>query len=289
MTIRNLLFFIFISSAPLFSQEWLPVRGGQPHGISGIAVIRKDANTARYLVVHDCKLPKQVRIGVVTVEGRSVKYVELVWPDSANEPMDAESLSGIPDTPNEFLFLASAGKLFHIALDSTLKNISVIRTVPMPDAATGSNFEGFSVQKISGRWLAVWAHRGQDEKPAVIYWAGFDKSNDSFSKVNSAEIKVPFPKQGVRHISDLRVDGGGNVYITSASDAGDDGPFQSAVYIAGHFSENGKQFTINPDMTRLYQTYYHKIEAMELIPGDNGGFIYGSDDENMGGSIYITW
>ena len=80
----------------------------------------------------------------------------------------------------------------------------------------------------------------------------------------------------------------GFYYISAASDTGDDGPFQSAVYIAGKFNQQGNQIAFQQDsaLFPLYRLDYHKVEAIELIPGGAGGIFLGTDDENMGSSIF---
>ncbi|MGL5193818.1 MAG: hypothetical protein ACRC8Y_09450, partial [Chroococcales cyanobacterium] len=100
---------------------------------------------------------------------------------------------------------------------------------------------------------------------------------------------VPWPEEDVRHISDLKVNNSGVLYITSARDSGDDGPFDSAVYAAGLFSMNGDQLEFRPasSLAPLYRVKGHKIEALEFLPGLSGGKILGTDDENQGSSIYL--
>lgn len=93
----------------------------------------------------------------------------------------------------------------------------------------------------------------------------------------------------MRHISDIKVDSAGIVYITSASDAGDDGPFQSALYVAGYlgFSGNKIVWKQNSQLVPLYRADYRKIEGMELVPGNAGGVVFGTDDENFGSYVYV--
>ncbi|MFH7029153.1 MAG: hypothetical protein ACHBN1_28110 [Heteroscytonema crispum UTEX LB 1556] len=80
------------------------------------------------------------------------------------------------------------------------------------------------------------------------------------------------------------------MFITSGSDAGDDGPFESAVYIAGFLGLRGNKiaFKQNSQMIPLYRFNYHKIEGIELVSAAKGGVIVGTDDETMGSSIYMV-
>jgi hypothetical protein len=101
-------------------------------------------------------------------------------------------------------------------------------------------------------------------------------------------VQVPSPISAVRHISDLKVDPVGILFITSAADNGDDGPFESVVYVAGAFEMRDRKITFqqNSQLVPLSRFNYHKVEAIELVPGRDGGVIVGSDDENMGSSVY---
>jgi hypothetical protein len=87
----------------------------------------------------------------------------------------------------------------------------------------------------------------------------------------------------------LKVDPAGIIYITSASDPGNDGPFQSGVYVAGYLGFRGNKIAWrqNPQLFPLYRCDYHKIEAIELVPGAEGGAIVATDDENLGSYVYI--
>jgi hypothetical protein len=104
-------------------------------------------------------------------------------------------------------------------------------------------------------------------------------------------VKVPFPTVNVRHISDVKVDSTGGVFISAASDPGNDGTFASAVYYAGAFSvRNNKQAVFKlASLMRLFQVGNHKVEAIEFVPGASGCIAFGCDDENLGAAIYRDW
>ncbi|MFF2022006.1 hypothetical protein ACFVW2_09385 [Streptomyces sp. NPDC058171] len=97
-------------------------------------------------------------------------------------------------------------------------------TVPGVEAGSGHNHEAFHLTGTPGRLTAAWAHRGQDEDPAVLYTAALDWRSLTFGPRRSAEIRVSFPPTHVRHISDLAVSPSGRVTVTSASDPGDGYP-----------------------------------------------------------------
>lgn len=275
------------------SQQWRPVRGGIQFGISGMALLSQQGSSNSFLIVHDNKEKGQGRLAIATIKDtQSPQYFPVNWSSDTPLPNDLESVTTIPGASEPtFMVASSAGKVYHFRLDASRKSISILKVFDLPNIAKGSNFEAFAVQKINSQLLAVWAHRGQDEDPAVLYWGWLDLKTYSITQISSAKLKVPFPVSAVRHISDLKVDSAGALFISSASDAGDDGPFASAVYVAGVFGIHASQvaFQANFPLVRLYHYDYHKVEAIELVPGQSGGIIVGTDDENMGGSVYLNW
>ena len=295
MSLRNLIFLVIALTAQYIpsavGQEWKSVKGTKLCGISGMALIGQTGKQTQYLAVHDNKQLGEPRLAIITDEiGAAPRYESIAWPDS-NPPIDAEAISALPGSDNSFVVMSSGGKMFHIKLDLGTKTVRVIQNFIFPYVPQGSNYEGLSFQKVNGNLLAIWGHRGQDNKPGVIYWGMFDPATYTFSSTGSDTIKTPWPGEGIRHISDLRLDPLGVLYIVSSSDMGDDGPFQSAFYVAGLFSTWDKEvmFRKSRVMHRMMKFDYHKIEAMEFVPGADGGIIFGSDDENMGGWIYTTW
>lgn len=278
---------------PVLSQEWRPVRGGIPFNISGMSLLTQQNGSDSFLIVHDNKQQDLGRLAIITIKGEeSPQYFPVKWPSDTPLPIDLESLTAVHETPEPtFMAASSAGKVYHFRLDASKQTISILKVFNLPNVPQGSNLEGFAVQKVDGRLLAVWAHRGQDNDPAVLYWGQLDLNTYQITPMGSTKLKVPFPVSAVRHISDLKVDLAGVLFISCATDNGDDGPFESAVYVAGAFGIREQQiaFQQNTQLVPLYRFKYHKVEAIELVPGQTGGLILGSDDENMGGSVYLNW
>ncbi|HLO87729.1 MAG TPA: hypothetical protein VK203_22360 [Nostocaceae cyanobacterium] len=283
---------LLLPTQPVLAQKWLPVRGGILFGISGMALLQQQSDFLDFLVVHDNKKANQGRLAIIRVNGKNPpEYLPLNWPSNLNLPNDLEALTDIPGkNKSEFIALASAGKAYHLRWDAVNKNISIVREFNLPKIPLGSNFEAFSLQSINNQLVAIWGHRGGGKKPAKIYWGTLNLEKYQITPLGSANFTVPFPSGNVRHISDIKVDSAGIVYISAANDNGDDGPFQSAVYVAGYFISNGNQIVWqqNTQLFPIYRDNYHKIEGLELIPGAKGGLIVGTDDENMGASIYIV-
>ncbi|MEH2195861.1 MAG: hypothetical protein V7K98_24910 [Nostoc sp.] len=282
---------LFIS-VQVWAQDWRPVRGGIPFGISGMALIKQQSNTLDFLIVHDNKKPNQTRLAIISIKGKNQpEYFSLNWPDKIELPIDLEAITSVPEkTKFSFIALSSSGKAYYIRLNPVTKTVLVLKEFNLPGIIQGNNFEGFGLQNIDGKIVAIWAHRGEGEQPATIFWGMFDLAKYQITLAGSANLKVPFPSGNVRHISDIKIDPIGIVYITSASDAGDDGPFQSAVYVAGYLGLGGNKIAWrqNSQLVPLYRSDYHKIEAIELVPGAEGGVIVGTDDENLGSYVYIV-
>lgn len=286
---------LYLMSQKVISQDqqWRPVRGGIAFGISGMALISQQSDSSSFLIVHDNKDKALGRLAIITINGKQQpQYLPLTWPKSADLPKDLESITVLPGAQNPtFMAATSAGKVYHFTLDTSQQNVSIIKVFYLPNIPKYSNFEGFALQKIDGQLLAVWAHRGEDKDPGVIYWGFLDMTTYKIQQPGSARLQVPWPVGPVRHISDLKVDPAGIMFISSATDNGDNGPFATAVYVAGGFDLKGNQITFrqNFQLVPLYRFDYHKVEGMELVPGRNGGIIFGTDDENMGSSVYVNW
>jgi len=281
---------IFPIIQPVQAQQWVPVRGGIKFGISGIALLEQKLDVLTFLIVHDNKGGKEEgRLAIITLESQNPpQYLPLNWPKNEDLPIDLESLTTLPGAGEQtFLASTSAGKVYHLQVDISSQEVAILQVFDLPGMAQGSNLEGFALQEIDGKLLAVWAHRGAAQEPAVIYWGVLNLDTYQITLQGSDSLRVPWPVGQVRHISDLKVDSAGILYITAATDNGNDGPFQSAVYTAGVFTvtSNQLQFRENPAFVPLYRLDYHKVEAIELIPGAAGGVVLGTDDENLGSSI----
>jgi len=277
----------------VLSQQWRPVRGGIQFGISGMTLLGSQSGSDSFLVVHDNKEKSQGRLAIITIKGQdSPQYSPMNWPSGTDLPIDLESLTAVPGTSNPtFMAATSAGKVYYFSLDASNQNISILKVFNLPNIPQKSNFEGFALQKINGELIAVWAHRGAYKEPARVYWGRLNLNTYQITPIDAARLEVPWPISDVRHISDIKIDPAGVVFITSASDKGDDGPYESAVYVAGAFGSRNQSITFqqNSQLVPLYRFKHHKIEAIELVPGQTGGMIVGSDDENMGSSVYLNW
>jgi hypothetical protein len=283
--------FLVALSTSTFSQQWRPVSGSRQANISGMALIGYDQKATSILVVHDNKKKEQLHATIITIVGNDTPlYTPLKWLGD-DIPVDLEAVSALPGRSGQFIAFTAAGRAFHIRVDSKSASVDVIRSVDVPMIPKDGDFEAFDVQSVGGNLIAVWAERGSSKKPATIFWGRFDPDNGKISETGWQQYDVPFPTEAdVRHVSDIKVDASGGVFVTAASDPGNDGPFASAAYFAGviRAGEKGKiEFAVSPAKAPLFRFEYHKVEAFEIVPGR--GMVFGTDDENLGASILLTY
>ena len=287
-------------SIPLVLLACAPKRGGWERvggplrnvsGMAHVAVGPGKLQTGEFLVVHDNKAPGEPHVGAVRIGMKSgVAYKSLPWPQDVEPPVDLEAVCAVPGTPGSFIAMTSAGRLLHLRYDGwrAERPLDVLHESVLPGLRKEPNLEGFAVQSLGGRQVAVWADRGDGEQPGVLYWGVYDPVADLVSLHGKTKIFVPYPRgQFTRHIADVKVDEGGVVWATSSVDPGDNGPFESVLYALGSVQVSGDEvsFAENPSPTRLWHTN-RKVEALELVPGASGGVYFGADDEAAGGWIY---
>ncbi|MEV5977361.1 hypothetical protein [Streptomyces sp. NPDC052114] len=258
-------------------------------GISGLALAARAGGATHALVVRDNKKPGQNRVADLTYRpGRSAVVEPLAWA-GGGEPVDLEAIEAVPGAPDEYVALASRGLVYHLKV--TGSEAEVLDTSPLPSIADGDDYESFALTSRHGRMAAVWADRGAGEdRPATVHAApfSFNKYGEAdFGPVTTARFRAPYPTGDVRHASDLSVTDAGRLLVGAASDAGDDGPFDSAVLDAGKVSvsrSGGVRLSVDtsPDVLATFKG--HKIEAVECVPGTRTA-VLGTDDENGGGSV----
>lgn len=284
---------VLIPVTQVMAGQWYFIKKGRNFAVSGMALIKHNDDSCTFIVVHDNKKRGEPRLGLLTIDKkRHWHYLSLSWPDNIELPVDLEAITFIPGSKEpSFIALTSEGKAYHIKLNLPENRLSVIKVFSLPSTYT-KNFEGFALQEINGRLLSFWASRGSDKEPAIIYWGFLDLDTYNFFNIGSAVFSVPWPARSeVRHISDLKVNSYGVLFVSSASDPGDNGPFESAVYLGGVFfiCNNNISFKYNNQPVRLYSFKSHKVEALELVPGYPLGLAVASDDENKGGFVYWDW
>lgn len=271
------------------TENWQRVGTDSHSGVSGIALeSRTDGGDLSALIVHDNKNAGEAHLSRVTMRDGATSVARLNW--SGAEPVDLESIEAIPGMTGEYVALASRGIAYHIKVsDSTA---SVIDYTPLPAIGEGDEYESFSIISQNGKLAALWADRGEGKKrPSTIYAASlsFTKwGQATFGAVVEKKYRAHYPTdEGTRNVSDMTVTSSGRILTSSASDAGDDGPFDSAVSVAGRvtISSKGRVRISVSHSARVLATFpQHKVEAIECLPG-TGDALLGTDDENLGGYV----
>ncbi|UUV31759.1 hypothetical protein NQK81_44695 [Amycolatopsis roodepoortensis] len=275
---------LFLPSAALADDGWESIGTGMTSGASGIAVLDRDDDRIDALVLRDNKKPGENRAVRVRLDHGKVSKVDTIdWPGEL--PVDLEAAEPVPGKNGEFVALASDGNGFHFALKD--RRLKVLGTFQVPKGDPEDNYEGFALKKVNDRLFAVWADRGQDARPATLYSAEFSVSKLSFKKPKSIPFRVTYPATHVRHTSDVEITADDRVLISAASDPGDEGPFDSAVYEAGVLRSDGS-IALSPVPVKIGDFPGHKIEAMTCLSRSCGSLLYGTDDEAAGGRLRIA-
>ncbi len=273
---------------------WAKLNADKLLGVSGIALLSGsgDPDGPSFLVVHDNK-GRKVYTARVTTKSGNLKYEPLDWNGFQTTPFDLEGLCEVPGT-DSFLAMSSAeGHVYHIEIGPAPwpggEWIEVRGEFMLPGSTDAKDYEGIGLGTVGGRSVLVWAYRGDDSTSAKIFWGTFDVGKYAVHDVRSVEFRVPWPTaSSVRHVSDLFLDAAGVLLVTASSDSSDDGPFGSALYVAGAFSEDADGsivFRKNATPISLRRFAGRKVEAITLVPGPKGGIVFGTDDENAGGSL----
>ncbi|MET9672263.1 hypothetical protein ABZY68_04080 [Streptomyces sp. NPDC006482] len=235
--------------------------------------------------MHDNKRSGQQRLSRITHTEGSAVVSPITWDGS--EPLDLEAVEAIPGIPGEYLALTGRGILFRLKVAGS--TATVVDYTPLPAIGEGDDFESFALVAQNGKLAALWADRGAGERPATLYAAPLTFAawgQPLFGAVTQRTYRAAYPTDsGTRHISDIAVTDTGRLVVSSASDAGDDGPFDSAVTAAGRvtISATGRvrvALAASPTLLGAFPQY--KIEAVECLPGSADALL-GTDDENVGG------
>lgn len=253
-------------------------------GVSGLA----QAGNEQWVAISDAKRKGEARAALVQQPTKGIVQTKMLhW--AGSEPVDAEAISRIPGTADRFVVVTSKGEWFVVRLvDGSLR---VMKRGTMPGQDAIKELEGFNLTQIGDKHVAVWANRGSDKEPGRLFWSTYEAKQDrlSFGTVQSAELRLPWPKKHVRYISDLRLDSDGRLLVSSASDPGDQGPFASAVWEVGRFDITGNSPAWRPlaEPIQLFRTGpdSHKVEA--ISSDATGRLVLGSDDEAQGSAIRL--
>lgn len=272
------------------ADEWQQVGRDSRSGVSGIAYEGRTADGAgvRTLIAHDNKRAGQPRLSRVTLRDGSADVSPITW--DGPEPVDLEAIEAVPGTPGEYVALAARGIVYRLTVAGS--TATVVDYAPLPAIGEGDDFESFALVSQNGRLAALWADRGAGtDRPATLYAAPLSFApwgQTQFGAVTRRAYRAPYPTgEATRHISDISVTDSGRILASSAADAGDDGPFDSAVSDVGRVTVSAAgrvrvTFATSPSVLGTFPGY--KIEGLECLPGSDEAAV-GTDDENLGGHM----
>lgn len=280
-----------LGSAPAgAADEWQKVGADARSGVSGLAYEGRteDGTGVQVLAVHDNKRSGQQRLSRITQREGSATVAPLTW--DGPEPVDLEAVETIPGMPGEYLALTGRGILYRLKVAGT--TATVVDYTPLPAIGEGDDFESFALVAQNGKLAALWADRGAGpDRPATLYAAPLTFAawgQPLFGAVTKRAYRSTYPDDAAtRHISDISVTAAGRLVVGSAADAGDDGPFDSAVSDAGRVTVSAAgrvrvALAASPTVLGTFPQY--KIEAVECLPGSTDALL-GTDDENLGGYV----
>ncbi|MFF0476941.1 hypothetical protein [Streptomyces sp. NPDC004284] len=272
------------------ADAWQRVGGDSRSGVSGLAYEGRteDGDGVNALVVHDNKRSGQPRLSRITRTENSTVIAPLAWEGA--EPVDLEAVEAVPGMPGEYLALTGRGILYRLKVAGS--TATVVDYTPLPAIGEGDDFESFALVARDGKLAALWADRGAGAgRPATLYAASLTFApwgQPLFGSVSQRTYRSSYPADdATRHISDIALTDSGRILVGSAGDAGDDGPFDSAVSDAGRVtvSATGRvRITLAASPTVLGRFPGYKIEAVECLPGSSDAAL-GTDDENLGGYV----
>ncbi len=280
-----------LGSAPAGAAgQWQKVGDDARSGVSGLAFEGRtgDGTGVHVLAVHDNKRSGQQRLSRITHQDGADDIAPITW--DGPEPVDLEAIESIPGMPGEYLAVTSRGILFRLKV--TGSTATVVDYTPLPAVGEGDDFESFAVVAQNGKLAALWADRGAGPgRPATLYAAPLTFAawgQPLFGAVTNRTYRTTRPDDdGTRHISDITVTPAGRLVVGSAADAGDDGPFDSAVTDIGRvtISSAGRvRVTLATSPTVLGTYPQYKVEAVECLT-DSPDTLLGTDDENLGGYV----
>jgi len=287
-----------ISAAASSTADWMQIKNrscGEDNRLcavgSGMALIEQQQAFTKFLVVHDQNSGSN-KLGVVTIDARGSLVYTPVYCEGL-DGKDLEAVSAIPNHKFEFLVASSQGEFYLIKINGTK---AVITTFPHPaldqPRATKQELEGLSVEAVGEGLVVAWGYRGAGATETGLFCYGtLDLANRKITPIGQRDVLVDFPEPNdnkKRHIADLRIDRSGVVWAAATYDPRNAGPFSSVVYILGVLQVSGTNvgFHLTKNPIPLWR-FSRKVEAIEFVPGPNGGVAFGADDEDFGGWIYF--
>ncbi|MFR9780013.1 hypothetical protein ACL02O_28655 [Micromonospora sp. MS34] len=287
----------------------VPATGGgeirAPREFSGIAWLATTGSDETpqevFLVCHDTRdneaerdLPRLAIVRTpVDPNGIIVQELDVDFPSIPN---DLESIARLPGRNEALLVEGNADgddpdPTIYLAKWDEELNVEIAGSVPWPDTPEPLvNVEATAVATVGGRNYFVYAERAEGSDTTNVNMTLLTVSEDGEITFGKEWTSVPFTAAeppGARPASGMDIDAHGNIYISSAYDPGDLGPFDSAVYRAATVRPGGaigaRLRPVEPPQ-QLARSSGLKVEGVGLVAGALPIFI-GDDDEDYGGLL----
>lgn len=281
-----------------------------PREFSGIAWLATNRRYASgtgeepqqvFLICHDARdtdaerdLPRLAIVRTpVDTDGIIVRDLDVDFP---SVPNDLESIARLPGR-NEALLAESGADgddpdpTIYLATWSAGLDVEIVGSVPWPRTPEPLvNVEATAVATVQGRDYFVYAERAQGSDTTKITMTRLTVGSRGKIKFGrqwtSVSFTAPEPPDA-RPASGMDIDAKGNLYISSAYDPGDLGPFDSAVYRAATVvpgGEIGARLRPVTPPQELGRSSGLKVEGVGLVAGALPIFI-SDDDEDYGGLL----
>ncbi len=266
--------------------------------LSGLAWLRDD----QFLAVHDSKRqdPQHPRVSLLNLPQSSAgitwQPLTIDWQKVGGIALDLESITPIPQT--DLFILAESGnqknhqgRLF--LMQSQNASLTPVAVMNWPQSIGNSDIEGIAVARLQDNYYLLYGDRAEDKPKTDICVTPLSLQPFSLGNCQPTAFITPDKTPHIRHISDLAVDDGGNLYVSSAFDPNqDNGPFKSSVWKIGKIeldsNDNPKiQLATKPDAIAEIDGF--KVESVALRPTQNQTpeIYIGTDDENYGGVMRL--
>jgi hypothetical protein len=224
----------------------------------------------------------------VDTDGIEVAGIDDVeFPDTPN---DLESIARLPGRDAALLVERNADgdhsdPSIYLATWDEQRNVEIAGVAPWPSTPESLvNVEATAVAEVAGEDRFVYAERAEGSDTTRIHMTEIGVEDDGSitfgSDWTSVGLTIPQPLEA-RPASGMVVDEDGTVYVSSAFDPGDLGPFDSVVYEAATLAD-GTITPIRPPAL-VGRGNGLKIESVALVEGRTPLFI--GDDEDYGGLL----
>jgi hypothetical protein len=298
------------------ADELQPMAASSLPDLSGLAWLHDNV----FVAVHDAKDSDETaypRVSLVrspaSGQGVSWQPIRLNWPDPRGVPRDLENVSRVPGSTCVLLAESgsandgSGGKLRRIFLADFGEDSPVIKAVTEWPAVV-DNVEGAAIARVGERLVFLFAERavtpssGSERSPSLpaIEWADIrvdcagPNPAVTFGRFQSVELILPGWGNGKdeRPVSAMDVDEAGEIYVVSAIDHGDDGPFRSVVWHVGKVGADERReprVTVMPIPECLAAVDGFKVESIAVCSDEKfcrgRSLFIGTDDERYGGTL----